>query len=185
MGRLHSAPYCSKCDNTLHIYSDNNVAAKPAAPSSFPKSSTCQGHRKPTALNSIIMWQWVSRGLLPQRGCTHTFTPTRSLQQQLYHDLLCECVQCSMFMDVVHKSLSGAEPSHPTSPLARFIWDKLQATKAWKGGGREHTGSLHHWHTHCTDVIWANAHTYLVIFFECVSAWHKHEVIHKTPGMHR
>lgn len=72
---------------------------------------------------------------------THThidsFTPARPLQQQLHLDLLCECVQCSVFMDVVQMVTSHCQAQRLPSPPVPWLGSSGTSCRLLRHGGRE------------------------------------------------
>lgn len=91
---------------------------------------------------------------------TYSFTPTRPFQQQLYLDLLCECVQCSMFMDVVQMVTSHCQAQCLPSPPVPWLGSSGTSCRLLRHGGREREREQVRTHT-CTCMIRADAQRYV------------------------
>ena len=66
---------------------------------------------------AVCLWSIVAT----EHAHKHSFMHSHPLQQQLYLNLLCVCVQCSMFMDVVQMVTSHCQAqSLPSPPVPRM-----------------------------------------------------------------
>lgn len=151
-GRLHSAPCCSKGNDGVQVWL--LWQQYHCYTSSSQRSLEIRCHTKSAAFNSMIIWPAVGLWSIAATVRIHTHTQTLihsnvPLQQQLYRDLLCGCVQCSAFMDVVQMVTVIVRQS-AFLPLQSLDWVHLgQAPGYWgieEGGACRFTAVLAHKH---------------------------------------